>query len=361
VRRAATLLVCSALLAGCGSTSETTAPTAGGSTVDASTASYGVDAVDWPNTMEGAREVFAALPETAAGEDKAASEGARRLDAAYGSAEHAMVSVRTVPQRVDPVLALAEDVTFQPCEKASREGTVPVPGLAPGAEDDDVWFSCHLTGYPDQRPGAMDAQTLGWVSGRVIWWVAAPDRETVAALVSPMAAAAEALPGDGPGLPSRRTQGRPPYGLQDAAWPETLAGVAGLAFPEVGGRSPEVGAPGHRMLYASYPGGAQVMVFEAGGRTGADAMLSAMFGLSYGCARGTFQGTAVGIGGAATRAADPATLPWFTCDVAGAEGDPHFRGHAAGWITGDLAWLVITPSRAETSLLVRGLVAATGS
>jgi hypothetical protein len=96
---------------------------------------------------------------------------------------------------------------------------------------------------------------------------------------------------------------------------------------------------------------------QAWGR--AENLLSAMFGLVLGCAKGSFRGTAhrptnpYGGPGVTDR---PTTKPvWFSCKVDGAEGDDEFKGHAVGWTSGKTAWLVVAQDEQVTRAVVTEL------
>jgi len=97
-------------------------------------------------------------------------------------------------------------------------------------------------------------------------------------------------------------------------------------------------------------------------------VLAAMFGLLFACQKGTYVGTAPQMGGEG-EGAGPTVVQgdspnandqpwWFACTVAGAEGDPMFRGQAVGWADGDLAWLTVSPNKAVARRLIVALVEA---
>jgi hypothetical protein len=87
--------------------------------------------------------------------------------------------------------------------------------------------------------------------------------------------------------------------------------------------------------------------------------LSAMFGLSFGCAKGSYRGTAPrpsysGSGPAVTR--KPLTRNvWFSCRIDGAEGDGSFTGNAVGWTSHQTAWLVVGQDKGTTRAIVDAL------
>jgi hypothetical protein len=318
-----------------------------------------VAAVDWPNDFDGTRRVLDALPRSLpdTGRVRSGTEG-RAFFAAYGR-EEATVMVRAVGAD-DPPSAVAEAASFSMCDRNSRRGTAPLEGLSTATTDNDVWFSCQVPrGADSPHPGS---RVLGWSSGDVLWLVDAPDERRLAALVRPMVAAAEDLPGDGPGTTQPVPTAADPYGLEEATWPATPDEVrAELArLPVLDGQAPATFAD-RRMAGAEYPTGDTVVVQRAGDGLDASASLAAGFGLLMTCARGTFTGTARGIaGGRPGRAPAAATVRWFGCNVAGAEGDPRFRGHVIGWTHGDLAWMVVGISRKRAEDLVAALVGAAG-
>ncbi len=50
-------------------------------------------------------------------------------------------------------------------------------------------------------------------------------------------------------------------------------------------------------------------------------------------------------------------LWWFSCKFEGGESRT-FTGHAIGWVSGDLGWLVTTPDKDTTRLTVSALAKA---
>ncbi len=97
-------------------------------------------------------------------------------------------------------------------------------------------------------------------------------------------------------------------------------------------------------------------------------VLAAMFGLLFGCEKGSYVGTAPQLRGEGEQAGPTLVqggspnvndeLWWFACPVAGAEGDPTFRGFAIGWASGDIAWLTISPDKTVARRLIAALVEA---
>jgi hypothetical protein len=167
-------------------------------------------------------------------------------------------------------------------------------------------------------------------------------------------------------------------GVDRASWPETFRGAQEVLtrLPDrLNGVARETYAnagddedPPHD-AGASYGDRTSVTVFEAyrsndpldphhawGSATN---VLAAAFGLGLACAKGSYRGTAPrprypGAGPGSTERA--VTKPvWFSCRVAGAEGDDDYRAHAVGWTSGKTAWLVVTPNQRTTAGLVGAL------
>jgi hypothetical protein len=92
--------------------------------------------------------------------------------------------------------------------------------------------------------------------------------------------------------------------------------------------------------------------------------LAAMFGMGMVCADGTYAGTAAqspwGGGPDVNRdgafAADD-DMWWFSCDFEAGEAEP-FTGHAIGWVSGELAWLVTAPDEDTTEMTITALTEA---
>ena len=156
----------------------------------------------------------------------------------------------------------------------------------------------------------------------------------------------------------------PSFGADRVRWPGTLDGARAVLakMPKtLGGKAGEV-------LYNSgdrddpardagvgYGSLGSVAVFEeyttddtASGKPAvmsASSLLSASFGLMYGCAKGTYHGTAphpMYPRGGPGMSEHPLKRPsWFSCRIDGAEGDDGFSGYAVGWTSKKTAWLVV--------------------
>ena len=132
--------------------------------------------------------------------------------------------------------------------------------------------------------------------------------------------------------------------------PKTLGGKAGEVFYTSGDRDDPARDAG-----VSYGSLGSVAVFEeyttddtASGKPAvmsASSLLSASFGLMYGCAKGTYHGTAphpMYPHGGPGMSEHPLKRPtWFSCRIDGAEGDESFSGYAVGWTSKKTAWLVV--------------------
>ena len=96
----------------------------------------------------------------------------------------------------------------------------------------------------------------------------------------------------------------------------------------------------------------------------AGSLLSASFGLMYGCATGTYHGTAprpMYTGGGPGTSKHPTAKPvWFSCRIDGAEGDDGFSGYAVGWTSKKTAWLVVARDQKTTRLMMAALHEAAG-
>jgi hypothetical protein len=161
-------------------------------------------------------------------------------------------------------------------------------------------------------------------------------------------------------------------GVDTAQWPGTLAAakplfarmpreIAGMAahYPDYAGNSVGV-------TYGPSADGAEAYVMGTDNEVkDPTAVLSFMFGMGFACKKGSYAGTAppsrygggpdIDFGGAY----DPKNQAWwFTCIIDGTEGDPTFTGHALGWVSGDLAWLVTTPDETTTETLVTAMLAS---
>ena len=160
-------------------------------------------------------------------------------------------------------------------------------------------------------------------------------------------------------------------GVDTAQWPGTLASakplfarmpreIVGMAahHPDYVGNSAGV-------LYGPSANGAEAYVMGTDNEVkDPTAVLSFMFGMGLACKKGSYAGTAprsrygggpdIDFGGVY----DPKQAWWFTCTIDGTEGDPTFTGHALGWVSGDLAWLVTTPDETTTQTLVTAMLAS---
>ncbi len=155
-----------------------------------------------------------------------------------------------------------------------------------------------------------------------------------------------------------------------AKMPTTLGGKAG----EVWFNSGDGEDPPARDAGVGYGSVGSVAVFEeyatddtGSGKPGvmsASSLLSASFGLMYGCAKGTYHGTAprpMYPGGGPGMSEHPLTRSsWFSCRIDGAEGDDGFSGHAVGWTSKKTAWLVVARDVKTTRALMAALQEAAG-
>lgn len=92
-----------------------------------------------------------------------------------------------------------------------------------------------------------------------------------------------------------------------------------------------------------------------------EAALAVMFGMQLACKKGTYVGTATQSQWGTPdidrkRVSSPEDgLWWFSCTF---EGEPaSFTGHAIGWVSGDLAWLITTPDKATTKAILAAMKA----
>jgi hypothetical protein len=94
----------------------------------------------------------------------------------------------------------------------------------------------------------------------------------------------------------------------------------------------------------------------------ANNQLSGYFGLAYGCAAGSYRGTAprpsYESGGPGVTKKPLTSDIWFSCTIAGAEGDENVTGEAVGWTSKKTAWLVIADSETSARDLVQALAVA---
>lgn len=163
-----------------------------------------------------------------------------------------------------------------------------------------------------------------------------------------------------------------PFGIEKVGWPGDLEGAKALFD-----RMPATLNGATLRRHRSFGDSAGVSYGPQGNSTptawvmeadrdlpDAPAVLSVMFGLGLACKEGTYRGTAPqsrwSRGPDFDRDGDYPTddLWWFSCTIDGAEGAPNFTGHALGWASGDLGWLVTTPDRATTRAMARALISA---
>jgi hypothetical protein len=151
--------------------------------------------------------------------------------------------------------------------------------------------------------------------------------------------------------------------------PKTLGGKAGEVSYTSGDRDDPARDAG-----VSYGSLGSVTVFEeyatddtGSGKPGvmsASTLLSASFGLMYGCAKGTYHGTAprpMYPHGGPGMSEQPLKRPsWFSCRIDGAEGDDSFSGYAVGWPSKKTAWLVVAKDEKTARLLMAALHEAAG-
>jgi hypothetical protein len=167
----------------------------------------------------------------------------------------------------------------------------------------------------------------------------------------------------------------PSFGVDLVPWAATAKGALALldALPDrLGGKprhvhfSPadeEFGA----QAIADYPDVASLSVTDeyittdtASGKpepASARDLLAASFGLQFGCLKASYRGTIKardgGIGPGTTKESPKGM--WFSCAIAGAEGDENFSGHAVGWISKKAAWLLIAKDENMTRSLITHL------
>ena len=151
--------------------------------------------------------------------------------------------------------------------------------------------------------------------------------------------------------------------------PKTLGGKAGEVFYTSGDRDDPARDAG-----VGYGSLGSVAVFEeyttddtASGKPAvmsASSLLSASFGLMYGCTKGSYRGTApkpsYPHGGPAVTRRPLTRSVWFSCRIDGAEGDDNFSGCAVGWTRRKTAWLVVAQDKKTARLLVAALQEAAG-
>ncbi|MDQ3890118.1 MAG: hypothetical protein M3312_06150 [Actinomycetota bacterium] len=164
-------------------------------------------------------------------------------------------------------------------------------------------------------------------------------------------------------------------GIDTVEWPEDVEGARALfkRMPaQLAGMREERLEGVENLPGVEYRGGGDSALALASGTDNeikdARIVLAAMFGLQFGCEKGTYAGTAPQMtegGGQAgpgftTGQADDRDerLWWFSCTVAGAEGDPKFTGHAVGWVSGDVGWLTVSSNERIAQSLIDALIRA---
>lgn len=167
------------------------------------------------------------------------------------------------------------------------------------------------------------------------------------------------------------------FGVDKDAWPTTVAAAAPLlqALPKAFVGQPrqlygndKVNADGGPYAGVSYGDDVSLTVSEEylsedtpSGKAElltANDLLAAAFNMGLTCAPRTYAGTAPshggGVGPAVTgkRSAKPV---WFSCRIAGAEGNDNYTGQALGWTSGKTAWLIIGNNEAAVGSIVAAL------
>jgi hypothetical protein len=194
--------VAAAAVASCGSGSPTDGATEG-ATGGVDDRSFGVDRVEWPDSIEGARALLAGLPDDLAGEarDDLAMEDEFEQEFAFVSYGGGHTSVMASDGDFD---GISEETDAQDklgamfgigygCDVDTYEGTIERNGIVPGpdpvAADEVAWFACRIDGAEGDEN--FTAHALGWTSTtEVAWLVVAPDEEAVRRLVLSMQEAA---------------------------------------------------------------------------------------------------------------------------------------------------------------------------
>jgi hypothetical protein len=159
-------------------------------------------------------------------------------------------------------------------------------------------------------------------------------------------------------------------GIDTVKWPEDRHGAKAL-FDEM-----PVRLAGMPVKRPNFGGGPYAGVSYGPGNTGIlawvmgtdkevrepEAALAVMFGMQLACKKGTYIGTATqsrwGTPDMDRKRASGANdaLWWFSCLF---EGEPaSYTGHAIGWVSGDLAWLVTTPEKATTKATLAAMKSA---
>ena len=102
----------------------------------------------------------------------------------------------------------------------------------------------------------------------------------------------------------------------------------------------------------------QEFVDKSGARKGvampARDLLSAQFGLVFGCAPHSYRGTipSVDHGFRPGRAKPTVQFSWFFCRIDGAEGDDNFKADALGWISGPTAWQLVASDQKSLRVML---------
>jgi hypothetical protein len=161
-------------------------------------------------------------------------------------------------------------------------------------------------------------------------------------------------------------------GIDTVEWPGDQDGAQEVfdRMPdELGGmgvKRPHFYGPSTGVVYGSANTGITAWVMGPDKEMGDDpqANLSVMFGMGMACEKGTYLGTAAqsrwGGGPDGDRKGEFGPddgLWWFSCDFEAGESET-FTGHAIGWVSGDLGWLVTTPGKDTTRATVAALIDA---
>lgn len=160
-------------------------------------------------------------------------------------------------------------------------------------------------------------------------------------------------------------------GVDVVRWPTTIAAAKPLfkRMPDrIAGwpaRRPDFFGPTAGVVYGPGDRGATAYAMSTDKQVkDPTAVLAFMFGMGLACKKGSYAGTAPSsqYGGGPDidrhNTFDPNKRAWwFSCTIDGAEGDPKFTGHALGWVSGDLGWLVTTPKPRITRAVAAALIA----
>ena len=231
------------------------------------------------------------------------------------------------------------------------------------------------------------------VSGCVLAGCGGPPSEPAATTPAHSASTAPS-PVPGPSAAARTASGSPSggswsgsgpsFGADRVRWPGTLDGARAVLAKmptTLGGKAGEVwyksgdgDDPPARDAGVGYGSVGSVAVFEeyatddtGSGKPGvmsASSLLSASFGLMYGCAKGTYHGTAprpMYPGGGRGLSVKPMTRSsWFSCRIDGADGDDGSSGYAVGWTSKKTGWLVVALDEKTTRALMAALQEGAG-